>query len=302
MSRIVEHNEMFTGIPASYDTVNSTVDGTSYVERAYKSAEDTSSQYATFTPSENGTYYAYYLFQEYVFPLNSTINNINCVVKARDYSQGGRGHGSVSLCNGTNEKGTPTTLTQTVTSHTLNVGSWTASELNNVKLRLNLNRLKSGHYIRFYGATLTVDYTWYETFYSISTSSNVQGVSISSTSGETLEGGSNTITLSNVSDISSIIVTDNGNDITSLFTRSGSNYAYTLYNINADHTIVVEDNASKPMYVNNNGQMNLVNSIHMKSNGIWQMINLVDFWRKRDGIYVNNMYVSWLTQILHGKI
>ena len=126
-------------------------------------------------------------------------------------------------------------------------------------------------------------------------------MSISSTSGETLEGGSNTITLSNVSDISSIIVTDNGNDITSLFTMSGSNYAYTLSNINADHTIVVEDNTSKPMYVNNNSQMNLVNSIHIKSNGIWQMINLVDFWRKRDGVYVNNMYVSGITSILHGK-
>lgn len=108
--------------------------------------------------------------------------------------------------------------------------------------------------------------------------------------------------MSNVSDISNIIVTDNGNDVTSLFTKSGSNYVYTLSNINADHTIVVEDNASKPMYVNNNGQMNLVNSIHMKSNGIWKMINLVDFWRKRNGVYVNNMNVSGLTQILHVKI
>ena len=148
---------------------------------------------------------------------------------------------------------------------------------------MNLNRLKSGHYIRFYGATLTVNYTWYETFYSVSTSSNVQGVSISSTSGETLEGGSNTITLSNVSDISTIRVMDSGNDITSLFTRSGSNYVYTLTNINADHTIVVEDNSSsssKKSYVKKNNAFVQSTNQYVKESNSWvnRTINKI-FWK-----------------------
>ena len=64
---------------------------------------------------------------------------------------------------------------------------------------------------------------------------------------------------------------DNGNDITSLFTRNGSNYVYTLTNINADHTIVVEDasSSSKKSYVKKNNAFVESTNQYVKESNSW---------------------------------
>ena len=76
---------------------------------------------------------------------------------------------------------------------------------------------------------------------------------------------------------------DRGNDITSLFTRSGSNYVYTLTNINADHTIVVEDNSSsssKKSYVKKNNAFVQSTNQYVKESNSWvnRTINKI-FWK-----------------------
>jgi hypothetical protein len=270
MSRVVTHNESWSGYPVSYDTTNSTITG-SDVSRGYKSIENANSQYASFNPSSNGVFYFFYNFQTPTIPSNSVINNISCQARARDYSTGNRGSGNISLCSGITPKGTPTTLTTTVTTHTLNVGNWTASEFNNgVELQLTLNRTKTGYYIRFYASTLSIDYSWDEYFYSITTSSTAQGVTISASENETTSGGTNTITLTNVSSLSAIQLIDNGDDVTSSLVASGSNYIYTLSNVSDDHTIVVSDvqQQTSSLYRKTNSWSQYT-KVYKKTNNSW---------------------------------
>lgn len=266
MSRIVEHNETFTGIPTSYSASSS-----SYITNptnAYASSANTSN-YATLRSNRNAQYSNFY-FNVNGIPQNSDIDTVTCAFRVRLTNAGYTGN--VQLYGANGAKGSVVEISTTTNSvRTITTQDFSFSDLSSVYLRFSHVVVNGNRYIYFYGATLAIDYTWYETFYSISTSSNVQGVSISSTSGETLEGGSNTITLSNVSDISTIKVMDNGNDITSLFTRSGSNYTYTLTNINADHTIVVEDNSSssKKSYVKKNNAFVESTNQYVKESNSW---------------------------------
>lgn len=290
MGRIVEHNETFTGKPTSYDTVNSTI-SPSNPERGYNFATNTSSSntaYVTLNGVYGETLYAFYDFQISNIPSNATINSLSCQARASVSStNANRGYSYVQLYNGTIAKGSQTQILSNANigeAYTLNVGDWTVSELDKLKIRISIQRTNRGntYYCRFRGATLTINYTWYETFYSISTSSNVQGVSISSTSDETLEGGSSTITLSNVSDISSICVMDNGNDVTSLFTGGGPTYTYELSNIQEDHVISVESasSATKNTYIKNNGWVSGTD-ILKKDNDNWGSV-------KYTRIYIHN--------------
>ena len=156
----------------------------------------------------------------------------------------------------------------------------------------NSGSTNSSIYIRPYGSEFYVNYTWDETFYSVSTSSSAQGVGISASnltaSGDTLSGNSSVITLTGVSSLSNIIVKDNGTDITASFTASGNNYIYTLSNISADHTLTVEAKATptgKSSYIKKSGSFVNVSQIKLKGSGSWgnKTINSI-FW-KINGIW-----------------
>ena len=124
-------------------------------------------------------------------------------------------------------------------------------------------------YIYMYGADVTVD--WEETLYAISISSSVQGVGISAQESETTSGGTNIITVTGVSDLSSIKLMDNGTDVTSSLVRSGSNYTYTLNNVDTDHTIVVEgaSSSSKKSYVKKSNGFVQSTSQYVKESNSW---------------------------------
>ena len=150
----------------------------------------------------------------------------------------------------------------------------TPQELKNVKCYVHYlrnNRTDSGQrYIYMYGADVTVD--WEETLYAISISSSVQGVGISAQDNETTSGGTNVITVTGVSDLSDIKLMDNGTDVTSSLVMSGSNYTYTLNNVDADHTIVVEDNSSsssEKSYVKKNNAFVETSNQYVKESNSW---------------------------------
>ena len=267
MSRI--ETKTFTGVPSEYDTSLSSSTGASYTNRGLNGTTNTSSSNAArFAFSSMYSYSYFYKFNTTEIPQVAHIQNVlykvrvtaprNCTFQ-------------LSLSNLTNNVGNSISVTNQsayLTEET-NGGIWDASDLVNLRLKLTHGNTFSNT-CYFFGADLTIKYDLY--YYSVSTLSNVQGVSISSTSDETLEGGSNTITLSNVSNISTIRVMDNGNDITSLFTKSGSNYTYTLTNINTDHTIVVEDNSSsssKKSYVKKNNAFVESTNQYVKETNSW---------------------------------
>lgn len=281
MSRI--ENKTFNGIPYQYDTSLSSSAGASYTDKGLNDTTNTSSSNAArFAFSTMHSYTYFYKFNTTEIPQVAHIQNVSYKVRV---TAPNKCTFLISLSNLTNNVGNSISVTKQsvyLTEET-NGGIWDVSDLVNLRLKLTHgNSFSNTCY--FFGADLTISYDLY--YYSISTTSNVQGVSISSTSNETLEGGSNTITLSNVSDISTIKVMDNDNDITSLFTRSGSNYTYTLSNINADHTIVVEDNSSSSSnksYVKKNGSFVESTGLYKKESSTWTEKSLTSIYWKIGG-------------------
>lgn len=168
----------------------------------------------------------------------------------------------------------------------LNMGtSWTRNMFDDLEFRIYSKRtgrsVTSNYYVRPYGIDVTVEYQY--TMYEFTCNSSLTGVGMSPSSGEAMSGDSYTVTITGITDISTVIIKDNGVDITSLFTRSGSNYTYTLTNINADHTIVVEDNSSsssKKSYVKKNNAFVETTSQYVKESNSWvnRVISKI-FWK-----------------------
>lgn len=112
----------------------------------------------------NNTYYMMYKFDTSSIPENATINSISCTVKAQHTRS--TAIGQAQLYTGSTAKGSAYTFGNTTTAFELTTGTWTRSELNDIKLRIGSNYTgTSTYYTRFYGATLTVNYTVQEDIY-----------------------------------------------------------------------------------------------------------------------------------------
>ena len=173
-----------------------------------------------------------------------------------------------------------------------NIGTWSRDELDDARVRFyavrNTGSTGSSIYLRPYGADLTVNYSWDETIYSVSVSSNVQGVGISATSGETTSGGTNVITITGVSSLSSIQLMDNGSDVTSSLVAAGSNYTYTLSNVSADHTIIVNVAASNKAYIKSGNNWVELRDIYKKVSGTWTRQTDLSSIFESNKIYIHN--------------
>ena len=158
----------YIGYPVSYDSENSSVDAVSNESNAYDA--DTSSNYAQFTTNAGwgAETIIFYDFNCSSIPVNATITSVECSVKCNHTSTWSSDvftATSIQLYNGASTaKGSSTTFTATATSHSLTTGEWTRAELNNIKLRISgtrgIKNMTNTYYIRVYGATLTVNYTY----------------------------------------------------------------------------------------------------------------------------------------------
>ena len=120
-----------------------------------------------------------YYFTVNGIPSNATINGTTCSLRARVTGTGSSYTGSTQLYSNSTVKGSSVSINQTGTNgvvYTISDAEFTLSELSNIYLNILHPLGGNNRYVYFYGATLTIDYTWYETAYSISISSNVQGV------------------------------------------------------------------------------------------------------------------------------
>lgn len=221
--------------------------------------------------------YWYVAFDTSAIPQNATITSCSGKSKCAISSTNSNyiKTRQVRFYSGTNPKGNATTLSTSSAVINITVGTWTRDELSDTRVRYyaqrNSGSTNSSIYIRPYGSELHVNYSWDETIYSITTSSSVQGVGISTQSGETTSGGSNVITLTGVSSLSSIKLKDNNVVVTSSLVKSGSNYTYTLNNISADHVITVEVASSPSVQskIKKNGNFVSANKLFEKVNGGW---------------------------------
>lgn len=114
--------------------------------------------------TNSGETYCFWPFDVSTIPKNAVIDSVSCTVKAaRTTTQTGT-HTSIQLYSGDIAKGNeymlPTTTT-TVTTISLEPGTWTRDELSSIRLQTYVENGYSQQYgLRFYGADLTVTYTY----------------------------------------------------------------------------------------------------------------------------------------------
>ena len=151
--------------------------------------------------------------------------------------------------------------------------SWTRDMFDDLEFRIYSRRTSSSptsnYYVRAYGIDITVEYEY--TMFEFTYDSSLTGVGMLPSSGEAMSGDSYTVTITGITDISTVIIKDNGVDITSTFTKSGNNYIKTYSNVDADHTITVEgaSSLSKKSYVKKNSAFVETTNQYVKESNTW---------------------------------
>lgn len=150
--------------PTSYDTTDyNWYSNPQNIANAYTDSDSTT--YAGIYAAR-GNYaetWVYFQFDTSQIPAGANILEVTCKVKA-SYTANNTimpTH-EVQLFTGTTPKGSATAIGTSASERTLDVGTWTREELNNVRVRLFLKRSttqpNTSYAGRFYGATLTIKY------------------------------------------------------------------------------------------------------------------------------------------------
>lgn len=241
-------------------------------------ANSASTTYATFTAAttDNATVEATYKFNCSSIPANAVIDSVTCGVYCRVSNATYLPTCYANLYYGNTAKGTQTgNINATASVRTINGGSWTRTELDDINVRLTAQRgtNTSAASIRFYGATLTISYHTVDgyiytltnvntnhtitieeaPYYTISTASTYANASASVSPAKLYSGLDANITVT-VPNLFEIKVKLDNNDITSSFNGSNGTYTYTLQNVTANHSLTIEEAPYYTITVNNSYQ------------------------------------------------
>ena len=218
MSRIVSITGSDSQHLVSYDSEYSAY-SVSNLANAYADSTNTSYAQINLTRNANAVTQIFYNFDTLNIPSGATINSVSCTCKCSiNTTTASRvATRQAQLYSGSTAMGTAYDVANSTTAFSITAGTWTAAQLANAKLRLyavrGTSNTTTSYYFRLYGATLTVSYTLNTTAYTITASSSATGVTISPATQEIYSGESGTVTLNSNNNI---VLTDNGNDVTSL--------------------------------------------------------------------------------------
>ena len=198
---------------------NMSVSGSYPVTNAY--TDETSTTYARYTISQSTTGSVYFTFDVSDLPASATITSVTAKARARVSSTTRVTNTKCQLYTGTTAKGSNSTFATTSnppTAITLTPGTWTRSELNDLRLFVGgtASSSTSSRYIYFYGASVTITYTvaTYDVTISNSTSATVTA------SASSVEAGGSVSIISDT--LTGITVTDNGVNVTNQFVQGTS--------------------------------------------------------------------------------
>ena len=149
-----------TVYPGAYDASASSFKSISGATNPVgKGSENTT--YATINSSDGGPVSVFWPFDLSAIPENATINSVSCKAKAKVASTAGVKDAQLQLFSGATSKGTSASFKSTTEIvYTLTTGSWTRAELEAIRLRVYGTSMVYGIALRFYGADLTVTYTY----------------------------------------------------------------------------------------------------------------------------------------------
>lgn len=111
-------------------------------------------------------------------PEGATIDSVTCTCKCmiNNTTSNRVNIHTAQLYTGSTAKGTAYSVTTTVTEFSIVPGTWTREELLSAKLRLYAKRgnnyYGTGYYFRFYGATMTVEYSYEGASYNLKVKNN----------------------------------------------------------------------------------------------------------------------------------
>lgn len=220
MSRTINDTGTATSHPVSYDSGYSAY-SVSGLNNAYTDSDSTTYATINLTRNSNAETIIFYNFNITGIPSGATINSVSCSAKCSISSTSSSRVATrqIRLYSGSTAMGSAHTVSNSTTAFNMTTGTWTAAQLANAKIRLYAKRGTSNtttnYYFRFYGATLTVSYTYQTVAYEVTASSNVSGVTIEPASQEQAQGNSASVILSTNSNI---VLLDNNTDVTSSIT------------------------------------------------------------------------------------
>lgn len=298
MSRIVPHTGSLTVYPSGYISKDNDGSWQSIQNpgNAYGPANSSNTSYSQIrlTAGSGANTYIYFTFDTSSIPSNATITSIGCVARIQFNTNTASYVASKNavMCSGTTAKSDPVTITSTsVNNYTFTMNSWTRADLNDTRLKLYATRgtsnTSNNYYFRLYGATLTIEYSYNDAYYTVTASSSTSGVTVSPTSQEYSEGDDATVTISGAT-TDGLSVTDNNVDVSSSVVVSGSNLIYTIQNLSADHTIVVVYTppvGGQAIFYKQNGSWVEVDKVFFKQNGSWKEVETLSI--KQNGSWVN---------------
>lgn len=209
-------------VPSGYTDLTGLTGNTSYpISNGYTNASSTTQARLNAPTSASGHIYYTFTVSNSNIPSDASITSVTASIKARVNNTSRVTAATAQLYTNTTAKGRSTDIhTTTTQTFTMTPGSWTRSELSNLRLRLDGtgSSSTSSKYIQFYGITVTVTYSVSATAYDMSFSSQVSGVTVDSSASEVLSGESWEGTI-HVNDIGTYKVYDNNTDVTSQLVR-----------------------------------------------------------------------------------
>ena len=235
MSRVVNFSSALTTNVSSYSGITGSVTIAGANSGITSSAN--TSQYASITPSSNSSSgYAIYRFDTSEIPSNATINSVVCTARGRAGSNN-KTRGSFQLTGNNTIKGTPVFYTSTTsTGYALDTGSsWIAEQARNIGIMVGAQRTGNNAGIsRFYGATLTVNYTVNDTEYEVTIDNQSDIVTtVPIDSAWTFAGGNQEVKFYGIDNLSDVSVKDNNTNVTSsLVSYPGANNTAIVGTIN----------------------------------------------------------------------
>lgn len=263
MSRPVDIQETLTFNPTGYTGATNMSESSNYPwTRGCNSISNTSS-YARLQLSASSTStdcYIYYTFSVSDIPSNATITNVSCIARIYRNSRVTANTAAIQLYNGTTAKGAETNSFGTTASNVTisNTGSWTVSELNDIRLRIKGRRSNTSNssYIYFYGANLSITYSIQGTEYEIVSTIATNAVDSIDPSGQTWVFGGGSYDLNIYADsIDDVMVEDNGIDVTDQLSSAvvpGETEKFTgiptsYDSVNSSYDSIYEGTTSNPL-------------------------------------------------------